>query len=171
MTSVREKPAFAFRDYPVLSDGEIELVLREKYPGGERKGHFVTLPAYVFDIRLAGTPEPIGDIDLRIGTTRHIRYWGGHIGYGIGEPWRGHRYAAKACNLVKRVALDHGRRVLWLTCNPENAASRRTCEHVGAELVDIIPISSHTERYRRGERRTCRYRWDLRKPVKNGGTP
>lgn len=60
------------------------------------------LPAYYFDICLTdGTA--IGHCDLRIGHN-HKTYIGGNIGYGIDEPYRGHRYAAKACALLFRQA-------------------------------------------------------------------
>ena len=149
---------FRFNDYGVLTDGEIEVVVSQKHPGDPQKGY---VPAYWFDIRLPGNRARIGQVDLRIGNTRHITMYGGHIGYGVQERCRGHRYASKACNLVKQVALDHGFRVLWITCNPDNYPSRRTCEILGCELVEIVDLPEDTDMYRRGERQKCRYRWDL----------
>ena len=96
---------FKFNDYKPFSDGEIEVAVSEKSPAIPEKGY---VPAYWFDIRLAGRPGRIGRVDLRIGNTRHLILYGGHIGYGIGEEYRGHHYAARACNLIKPVALDHG---------------------------------------------------------------
>ena len=58
-------------------------------------------------ILLPGNPEPLGQIELRIGNTKHIVMYGGHLGYGINEEYRGQRYAAKVCNLIKRIALDY----------------------------------------------------------------
>ena len=149
---------FKFNDYGVFSDGEIEVVVREKRPADGRKGY---VPAYWFNILLAGNPEPIGPIDLRIGNTRHLTMYGGHIGYGITEQYRGHRYAAKACNLIRRIAIDHGFKTLWITCNPDNYPSRRTCEILGCELVEIVDLPEDTDMYRAGDRQKCRYRWDL----------
>jgi len=149
---------FDFNDYGVLSDGEIEVVVSEKRPANPAMGH---VPAYVFDIRLQGNSKPIGRVDLRIGNTRHLVMYVGHIGYGINEEYRGHRYAAKACNLVKQVAIDHGLKTLWITCNPDNLPSRRTCEILGSEFVEIVDVPEDTAMYREGDKQKCRYRWDL----------
>ena len=49
----------------------------------------------------------------------------------------------------------HGLDVLWITCNPDNIASRRTCERLGATLVDIIPVPKDHELYARGDHQKC----------------
>ena len=149
---------FRFSDYKPFSDGEIEVVVSEKRPAIPEKGY---VPAYWFDIRQVGRPQNIGRVDLRIGNTRHLIMYGGHIGYSINAEYRGHHYAARACNLIKPVALDHGLKTLWITCNPDNIASRRTCEILGCELVEIVDLPEDTNMYQDGERQKCRYRWDL----------
>ena len=149
---------FKFNDYGVLSDGEIEVVVNEKRPANPALAY---VPAYRFDIYLPGKSEVIGRVDLRIGNTKHLVMYGGHIGYGINEEYRGHRYAVKACNLIKRVAIEHGFKTLWITCNPDNLPSRRTCEILGCELVEIVDLPEDTDMYREGDRQKCRYRWDL----------
>jgi len=149
---------FRFNDYRPFTDGEIEVVVREKRPGDEPRG---LVPAYHFNIRLPGNPEPIGRVDLRIGNIRHLVMYGGHIGYGVDKDYRGNRYAARACNLIRQVALDHGLKTLWITCNPDNWPSRRTCEILGCELVEIVALPENTDMYQEGERQKCRYRWDL----------
>lgn len=149
---------FKFFDYQPFTDGEIEVVVREKRPARSEIGYS---PVYMFDIRLPDKSEVIGQIDLRIGNTRNLEMYSGHIGYGIRERYRGHRYAAKACNLIKSVAIDHGFKTLWITCNPDNYPSRRTCEILGCELVEIVDVPEDTDLYRDGDRQKCRYRWDL----------
>ena len=149
---------FKFNDYQPFSDGEIEVVVSEKRPANPAMGR---VPAYEFDIRLPGNSEPIGRVDLRIGNTKHLVMYGGHIGYGIYEKYRGHRYAAKACSLIRHVAIDHGFKTLWITCNPDNYPSRRTCEILGCELVEIVDLPRNTDMYQQGDRQKCRYRWDL----------
>jgi len=152
MTEIR------FNDYQPFTDGEIEVVVRDKRPAYPAKKY---VPAYWFDIREVGVPEIIGKIDLRIGNTNHLVMYGGHIGYGIYPDYRGHHYAAKACKLIKQVALDHGMKTLWITCNPDNIASRRTCEILGLELVEIVNLPEDVDMYQKGDRKKCRYRWDL----------
>lgn len=149
---------FRFNDYPTLTDGEIEVVVRQKLAEDDEEG---LIPSYECDVRLPDGSEPAGSVSLRIGTTPHILRYLGHIGYSIRKAYRGHHYAAKACRLVRRIAVDHGLKTLWITCNPENYPSRRTCELLGCEFVEIVNIPENTALYYNGERRKCRYRWDL----------
>jgi predicted acetyltransferase len=149
---------FQFNDYAPFTDGEIEVVVSQKKPADIEKGY---VPSYEFAIRLKGSQEPVGRVGLRIGNTHHIITYAGHIGYKVHEEHRGHRYAVKACNLIRRVALDHGLRTLWITTNPDNWPSRRTCEILGSKFVETVDLPEDTDMYRRGERQTCSYRWDL----------
>ncbi|HEY32728.1 MAG TPA: GNAT family N-acetyltransferase [Dehalococcoidia bacterium] len=149
---------FELNDYRPFTDGEIEVVVRERYPGDEQRG---LVPEYRFAIRLLGNPESIGIVSLRVGNTRHLVMYAGHIGYRIEKDYRGHRYAARACNLIRQVALDQGFKTLWITCNPDNWPSRRTCEILGCEFIEIVDLPEDTDMYQEGERRKCRYRWDL----------
>jgi predicted acetyltransferase len=146
------------KDYPALTDGEIEIAIREKRKAGFHKGW---VPFYDFAIRLAGKPEQIGHIALRIGNTNDLKMYAGHIGYRIEEKYRGHHYAAKACRLVKPIALDYGMETLWITCNPDNVPSRKTCEALGCEFIEIVDLPEDNDMYKEGERQKCRYRLDL----------
>ncbi len=149
---------FVFNNYGVLTDGEIDLVVRLKEPGNPDTGR---VPAYDFAVRLAGRMEAVGRVGLRLGNTDDVVKYIGHIGYGIAEKHRGHGYAAKACRLARPVAIDHGFRTLWITCDPDNYASRRTCEALGCEFVEVVDLPPDSDMYRQGERQKCRYRWDL----------
>lgn len=149
---------FEFREFGVVTNGEIDLKIRERCPVDQFNGE---APVYKFNITLTGSNEPIGSIDLRLGNTHHIIMYAGHIGYRIKQSDRGHRYAAKACSLIKPVALSSGLKTLWITCNPDNYASRRTCEIIGCQLVEIVDLPKNTDMYRKGERKKCRYRWEL----------
>ena len=110
---------------------------------------------------LAATAARIGYISLRVGHTEHLVRYAGHIGYQVEPEHRGHRYAARACSLLGPLARRHGLETLWITVTPENAASRRTCEILGAEMVEIVDLPPHTDMYAKGERRKCRYRLGL----------
>ena len=149
---------FKFNDYEKLTDGEIEVTVREKRPNDKQRGY---VPSYEFDIRLPGRTDTIGTVSLRIGNTKHIKKYAGHIGYGIKEEYRGNRYAVKACNLIKHIAVDHGLKTLWITCNPDNYPSRRTCEILGCEFIEIVDLPEDLDMYKWGDRQKCRYRWDL----------
>jgi len=145
-----------FQQLGELADGDLRLVVRACDPADPGKGW---VPAYRFAIVVGGTP--VGRIDLRLGATDVMVRFGGQVGYGIDPPFRGHRYAARALLLLKPVARRHGFDVLWISCNPENVASRRTCELAGAELVDIVDLPVDCDMYADGDRQKCRYRLPL----------
>jgi tagatose 1,6-diphosphate aldolase len=122
-------------------------------------------PAYQFWMKLLDEFQPpvpmAGSISLRIGDTEDLRRYLGHIGYNVFPAARGHHYAARACQLIRDLARCHGLSELWITCNPENIASRRTCEHIGAKFVDTVAIPVGHLLYQRGERNKCRYRLSI----------
>jgi len=49
--------------------------------------------------------------------------------------------------------------VVTITCDPDNWASRRTIERLGAELVDEVAVPADDPHYQRGSRTKKRYRW------------
>jgi predicted acetyltransferase len=149
---------FEFHEPGELIDRDLKLVLKSKYPGDPDRN---LAPVYRFRLTRVGQDEEIGRIDLRIGNTKHIIMYAGHIGYRVHQPHRGHRYAARACRLLLPLARRHGLNTLWITCDPDNIASRRTCELAGAEFVEIVDLPEDTDMYRRGERHKCRYRIGL----------
>ena len=149
---------FDFLDPGRLVDDDLELVLHEQYPGDPAIGY---VPAYRFRMCRTGHADEIGQIELRVGSTHHIVMYGGHIAYGVNPDHRGHHYAARACRLLLPLARSHGLHTLWITCNPDNYASRRTCECAGATLVEIVDLPEDTDMYQEGERQKCRYRLDL----------
>lgn len=118
-------------------------------------------PAYVLSIRLKQerSDTVVGQISARIGYTDDLVKYAGQVGYGVDEAYRGHRYAAKGCRLIKEIFKSHGMDVVWITANPDNWPSRRTCEILGCELVETVDVRPSHEMYSRGERHKCRYRW------------
>lgn len=117
------------------------------------------VPAYYFNICLPdGTA--IGYCDLRIGHNQKL-YVGGNIGYGIDEPYRGHRYAAKACKLLFGLAKRHGLDYVIITCQPDNIASARTCEIAGGRFLEIVDIPEDNEMYADGKCKVRVYRFEI----------
>jgi tagatose 1,6-diphosphate aldolase len=145
-------------------------------PGGMHSGDLAAgrVPSYHFWMKLIGSVPVIpaaalgsggmriaGGISLRIGDTADLRLYVGHVGYHVYPPYRGHRYAERATRLLLPLARHHGLRELWITANPENAASCATCERLGAALIDTIPLPPQHQLYQRGDRLKCRYRLAL----------
>lgn len=146
---------FCFLDFEYLTDGEILLLLCEKAPEDDVKGY---VPAYKYVIIIDG--QPAGRCDIRIGSSEGT-YYGGNIGYEVFPAYRGNNYAEKACRLLSQIAAAHGMTSLTITCNPDNYASRKTCENLGARLKCIADLPPESEMYLRGERRKCIYLWKL----------
>jgi tagatose 1,6-diphosphate aldolase len=85
----------------------------------------------------------------------------GHIGYGINKEYRGKKYSYKACRLLKTVMVDHQMDHVIITCNPDNYASRNTCELLGAQLIEIVEVPKNLDIYSEEESQKCRYEWKI----------
>ncbi|MBZ9687099.1 GNAT family N-acetyltransferase [Clostridium estertheticum] len=83
------------------------------------------------------------------------------MGYGIDEAYRGKSYASKTCRIIKQVAISHGMDKVIITCDPDNWASRRTCEE-GLKLKEIANLPPHNVMYLEDERQKCIFGWILR---------
>ena len=141
-----------------LRDRDLWLKLRARDLTGAARGF---VPAYRFAMHLDGVGRPVGRISLRIGSTDTIERYAGHIGYEVLAAFRGSRLAERSVRLVLPLARRHDFSELWVTCNPDNWASRRTCERLGAEFVDIVDVPRDNPVFERGGERKCRYRLAL----------
>jgi tagatose 1,6-diphosphate aldolase len=75
--------------------------------------------------------------------------------------FRGHHYAERATRLLLPLARAHGMSELWITCSPNNPASRRTIERLGAGYVETVDVPT-TYPLPDGEiRQKRRYRLEL----------
>ena len=119
------------------------------------------VPAHRFDIVEETSDQTVGMITLRLGETPEIRLYAGHVGYAVNPEFQGHRYAARALSLLLALAWKVGMAELWVTCNPDNEASKRTCELAGGEYVETVQVPQSHTLYQRGMREKCRYRFDL----------
>ena len=138
-----------FLDTDFLKDDDIRLTLEKTVEGDADKGW---VPAYHFAI-LNSEGIKVGVCDLRIGHNDKL-YYGGNIGYRVDEPYRGNHYAGKACLLLFNLARKHDLKYVIITCNPDNYASRKTCEYAGGKLLD-------NDMRERGETEKCIFRFDL----------
>lgn len=145
-----------FFDTSFLKSEEIRLVL-ERVSDGDPVRKWV--PAYYFAI-CDSNGNKMGSCDLRIGHNEML-YYGGNIGYRVEEPFRGNRYAAKACRLLFELARKHQLEYLIITCNPDNLPSRKTIEAVGGKLLEIVPLPADSDMRTAGDTEKCIFRIDL----------
>ena len=145
-----------FLDTAFLKNDEISLVLEKNTDADEIKGW---VPSYHFAI-CGQNGVKMGACDLRIGHNDNT-YYGGNIGYSIDKQYRGHHYAGKACLLLFELAKLHGLKYLIITFDPDNHASRKTCEYAGGELLEIAQLPENNDMRKNGETEKCIYRFVL----------
>lgn len=141
-----------FLDTGFLRSDEIVLRLDHTVEGNDALNW---VPAYHFII-CAPDGTPMGKCDLRVGHNSNT-YYGGNIGYEIFESYRGHHYAGKACRLLFELAKAHSMRHVYITCQPDNLPSSKTCEYAGGQLLGVKPIPEDNDMYKRGEREIMIY--------------
>ena len=136
-------------------------------PGGRVAGDArrSQVPAYHFWMRwrdeTTGRYRMGGGIGLRIGSTPDLQLYAGHVGYHVYPPARGRHFAERACRLLQPVLKHHGVSPVWITCNPDNLPSRRTCERLGATYIETVDVPMSHPFFSRGETKKCRYRWEI----------
>jgi predicted acetyltransferase len=155
---VTDPSYFHFLDAGPLSEGDLSLVCVRTHVPNPRKGR---VAAYTFEMRIAGHDGSAGRIAFRAQNNRLMEMYRGNLGYDVEPDHRGHHYAERGVRLLLPFIARHGFKAVWLTTDPDNGASRRTCERLGAVLVGTVDVPETEEMYARGERVKCRYRLDL----------
>ena len=146
-----------FLNTDFLRNQQIKLEL-ERVAEGDLAKKWV--PAYYFFICTPGGKR-MGKCCIRVGNNENT-YYGGHIGYERDEPYRGNHYAAKACELLFSLAKRHEMSYVLITCNPDNIASRKTCEYLNGNLLEIAELPKNNDmRMSKGETEKCIFRFDL----------
>lgn len=117
-------------------------------------------PGYVFDIEVADLKRIVGRIEYRFETGRDLLYYG-HVGYVIYLPYRGNRFAEKACRamipILKEMVGDI--RSVMITCNPDNEPSKRTIENLGAIYIQRVKVDEDHELFEQGDTEKDVYEW------------
>lgn len=139
-----------------ISNDEISLHLKRDSPADLTKNWLRTLHFNVIDNT---TNNIAGEVSLRVGYTDSIVFYGGHIGYKIDKGFRGRHFAGQACILLKDEIKKLGLDVVWITCNPDNLASRKTCEWIGADFIEVVDLPEDSDMYNKNVTQKCRYRW------------
>jgi tagatose 1,6-diphosphate aldolase len=138
----------------ILSFGDVRLHFVRIIPGDPARDF---VPAYHFRILIADGSD-VGHVNFRVGNTEHVRVCAGHIGFEIGERFRGHGYALQACRAIAPFVRSVSGTVT-ITHDPDNIASMRTIERLGACFIDEVTVPAHDPHHKRGSRLKRRYRW------------
>ena len=125
------------------------------------------LKCYYFGMFLDGRQEMVGEIELRLRDDRDTLLYLGQVGYSVESDYRGQRLAARSLILLKPLARRHQLRELWITCDPDNPASQRTCELAGAVFFETVDLPRGHLLYSVGLRQKCRYQLDLQSRSSN----
>lgn len=141
----------------ILQNEEVCLKLEQFVQENPEKGW---VPAFIFDICTPDGKHKVGKCDLRLGYNEKL-YYGGHIGYHVKPRYRGNHYALKACRLLFELARQQNMAYVIITCNPDNFPSRRTCELLQGQLLEIADLPEDNDMYQNGERQKCIFRFDL----------
>ncbi|MBN9416969.1 MAG: GNAT family N-acetyltransferase [Candidatus Eremiobacteraeota bacterium] len=140
-----------------MRDGTLRLELVGTDPHDAR----LHLRCYYFGMFLEGIEEMVGEIELRLRDDRDTLLYLGQVGYSVEPDYQGQHLAARSLKLLKPLARRHQLRELWITCDPHNLASRRTCELAGAVFQEVVTLPRGHALYAVGLRQKCRYRLRL----------
>ncbi|MGH7953138.1 MAG: GNAT family N-acetyltransferase [Limisphaerales bacterium] len=134
--------------------GEVTLLFIRVVPGDDSRG---LVPYYHFRI-IAADGTDVGHINFRVGDTEHILLCAGHVGFEVAKSFRGHHFAFQACCAIAPFVRSFYETVI-ITSNPDNPASIRTIERLGASFVDEAAVPPDDPHYQSGSRNKKRYKW------------
>lgn len=138
---------------PAYSDEDIMLILSGEIVENREIG---VTDGFTFHIYERKPRRKVGYISLRLGESPQL-YYLGHIGYRIEEPYRGHGYAARACQMIIPLMQELHLKSICITANPDNIPSRKTCEKIGCILESIVTVPPQHLYVCSGDTEKCRY--------------
>ncbi len=95
------------------------------------------VPASTF-LAFDNREELIGMIDLRHSLNKWLLMYGGHVGYSVRPSERGKGYASEMLGLVLHEARKLGIERILVTCDQNNAASRKVIMNNGGILENEV---------------------------------
>jgi predicted acetyltransferase len=149
---------FSFIDPGVLRDSDLQLRLIRTILHPPESN---LAPEYNFAMDLADGTRDIGGINIRMGSTKSLMMYRGQIGYSVDEKYRGHHYAARSISLILPIFKKHGFQQVFVTCNPDNAASIRSLVLAGAKFIECVDVPPEEPPFQRGEKQKRRYVFDI----------
>lgn len=153
---VKHKQVLMFYTKLNLKDNKIYLHLTGTYEAIPGKKW---VPSYSFDICLKDGTK-VGFCNFRVDNSELTKYCG-NIGYGIDEKYRGHHYSAIASKLLLKLAKKHNLDYVLINCEPDNIASNKICQLLGAEFIETVDIPKTHEMYLEGKRQMNIYQINL----------
>jgi predicted acetyltransferase len=142
-----------FLPVPAMGDWHFGLSLIETVPACALRK---LAPYYHFGIIRLG--KTVGYLNYRLGQSRLLTDYDGQIGYKVFTSHQGFGFAARACQLIKPLLRQHEQTSLIITCHPENIASIRTLERLGAEFIERCEFPTAPRGW---DREKLRYRWHI----------
>ena len=138
-----------------LASKNVKLVINnERYYNDDPNVKF-------FDI--IANDQYVGYIDLRLYFDKSFFYWG-NVGYEIFKKYQGNKYSYYACILVFKYAKNvYNIDELYITCNPENKASKYILKMLKGEYLGVFDVPINHELYEKGERKKCVYKYTMEK--------
>lgn len=115
------------------------------------------VPYYHYRIHLPDKKDA-GHINFRVGDTPHILLAAGHIGYAVNPDCQGKALSYYACKTLAPFVRSIYSSVI-LTVDPDNTASIRTIEKLGASFINEVIFSPDDPHYANGARIKRRYEW------------
>ncbi len=137
-----------FPEYHNFTVEELERYV-DKQPLGRGWSKTDHHPMYWFWMKVHEGPRAVGiagDINLRVTDSPDAELALGHLAYHVLPQFRGRHLAARSVRMLIPLAGKHGMEGFWITCHPDNVASRKTCEIAGASFVDIRPVDKSDPR-------------------------
>lgn len=100
-------------------------------------------PVYYFNICL-NDGRKVGECNLKVDNSDFTKYCG-NIGYVVDKKYRGNHYSLKAAKLLLKLAKKHNLEYVSITCSPDNIASNKICQALGAEFIETVEVPEYHE--------------------------
>lgn len=106
----------------------------------------------LYDIFVPEMRRTVGRIEYRKEHGRDLMFYG-NIGYVIYPPYRGKRLAYYACLALVEILKQKriGMPGVLITCNPDNYASKKTIQNLGAKYITTVNVDVDHELYSQGD--------------------
>lgn len=117
---------------PAEFAGFADFLAAQRFPETPRPASYVPYT----ELWMAEGDEYLGRITLRHELNELLLTWGGHIGYGVRPSARRRGRATRALAMMLPLAAELGIDPVLVTCDPDNAGSRRVIEKNGGVYED-----------------------------------